>query len=487
MGSKGSRIVKVNGDLKQAVENYLKDKENEIVEFFDKSVVRHSIPNKQTLLNPDKPIIKKYLLNDDNIMIEIYNYPALLRSEYGFFNLINECSAIIKFFFQSCSDSEKKEKFPLFFDSLIKQDNQKISEMTGLELNEENLIGLKKGLDKLDEYFGKSNLQNYYTSKKTKNDKKNDIDSSTFNTLYTIGKSIIFYLINYVFGRKEETILKEDDAIVKFFETMDTTLNSDEVLKNKNLFVIALEKTKNKEVTEICMFPYLMGQLNEYICPIIDRDRDAPSTNERYYYYLLKGIQFYKQKYERKKDDDFSNEWKEDMRFLKTATNEELIKFIEKKNEDKVDDADAVKSGQNSPNNFQNTHNGAIQNQQDLVFQNRHNGVIQNQQNFNFQNTHNSVIQNQQNFNFQNRHNGVMQNQKNFNFQNTHNSVIQNQKNFNFQNTHNSVIQNQQHLVFPNAHDAVIQNQQDLVFPNAHDAVIHIHKDNSNLKKPISG
>ena len=72
----------------------------EIVEFFRNSQVRYSYPNGKQLSNPDKPIIKKYFLNDDNIIIEIFNYPTLLRINNGFFNLINECSIIFNFFFK---------------------------------------------------------------------------------------------------------------------------------------------------------------------------------------------------------------------------------------------------------------------------------------------------------------------------------------------------------------------------------------------------
>ena len=75
----------------------------EIVEFFRNSQKFgnfHPNPNGEQLLNKDKPIIKKYFLNDDNIIIEIFNYPTLLRINNGFFNLINECSIIFNFFFK---------------------------------------------------------------------------------------------------------------------------------------------------------------------------------------------------------------------------------------------------------------------------------------------------------------------------------------------------------------------------------------------------
>ena len=296
MGSKGTRIVKVNGDLKKTIMNYLDDEKlkNEICEFFKyKSQVKNSNPNAQRF-NPDKPMIKKYFLNDDEIMIEIYNYPALLSKNYGFFNLINECSAIIKFFFQRCSDlteKNKKEKFLEFYNSLIEKDNQKIFEMTGLELNKENFIGLKQGLDKLEEYFGMSILQNYFASKKSKNDNNINIDSSIFGNYFTIGKCIILYLINYFFDTKNETILNED-PIVQFVKLMDKELIKEEVLNETNLFVIALEKTKDNNVTEICMYPVYIPKLNENKCPTIGIE--SPSTNQSDYYNLLKGIIFYK-------------------------------------------------------------------------------------------------------------------------------------------------------------------------------------------------
>ena len=205
MGGKGSKIVKVNGDLKKTIEDYLKDEKLkiEIVEFFRNSQKfgnSHPNPNGEQLLNKDKPIIKKYFLNDDNIIIEIFNYPALLGINNGFFNLINECSNIFKLFFQSSlnlTEKNKKEKFLLFFNSLIKKDKQKISEM--LELNKENFIHLKQGLDKLEEYFGMSNLQNYFASKKSKNDNNISINSSNFGNCITIGICILLYLLNILF------------------------------------------------------------------------------------------------------------------------------------------------------------------------------------------------------------------------------------------------------------------------------------------------
>ena len=95
------------------------------------------------------------------------------------------------------TEKNKKEKFLLFFNSLIKKDKQKISEM--LELNKENFIHLKQGLDKLEEYFGMSNLQNYFASKKSKNDNNISINSSNFGNCITIGICILLYLLNILF------------------------------------------------------------------------------------------------------------------------------------------------------------------------------------------------------------------------------------------------------------------------------------------------
>ena len=72
--------------------------------------------------------------------------------------------------------------------------------MTGVELNEENFIRLKQGLDKLEEYFGMSNLQNYFASKKSKNDNNISINSSNFGNCITIGICILLYLLNFIFG-----------------------------------------------------------------------------------------------------------------------------------------------------------------------------------------------------------------------------------------------------------------------------------------------
>ena len=136
-----------------------------------------------------------------------------------------------------------------------------------------------------------SNLQNYFASKNSKNDNNINIDSSIIGNRINIGICILFYLFNFVFSKRNETILNEN-AIQKFFETMETTLNDDEVFNKKNLFIIAIEKTKDNDVREICMFPYYIEDLNENICPTIGVE--SHSTNERYYYYLLKGIKFYK-------------------------------------------------------------------------------------------------------------------------------------------------------------------------------------------------
>ena len=95
---------------------------------------------------------------------------------------------------------------------------------------------------------------------------------------------------------------------------METTLNDNEDFNEKNLFIIAIEKTKDNDVREICMFPYYIEDLNENICPTIGVE--SPGTNERYYYYLLKGIHFYKKKYQEMKDGYLSDEWKKDSIFL---------------------------------------------------------------------------------------------------------------------------------------------------------------------------
>ena len=102
---------------------------------------------------------------------------------------------------------------------------------------------------------------------------------------------ILFYLLNYVFGLKNKTISNEK-AIQKCFDTMETTLNDDKVFNETNLFIIVIEKTKDNDVREICMFPYYIEELNQNIFPIIGVK--SHGTNQRYYYYLLKGIQFLK-------------------------------------------------------------------------------------------------------------------------------------------------------------------------------------------------
>ena len=273
--------------------------------------------------------------------------------------------------------------------------------MIGVELNEENFIHLKQGLDKLEEYFGMSNLQNYFASKNSKNDNNINIDSSIIGNRINIGICILFYLFNFVFSKRNETILNEN-AIQKFFETMETTLNDDEVFNKKNLFIIAIEKTKDNDVNEICMFPHHIDGLNGNVCPTIGEE--SPGTNERYYYYLLKGIHFYKKKYQEMKDGYLSDEWKKDYNFLRTATIEQIMEVVEEKKED----TDAEKTGHNPQNNLGNTHNGVTANHQNLNFQNIYNGVTVNQQNFNFPNRSNGVIANLQDLIFLNEHDAVI-------------------------------------------------------------------------------
>ena len=98
--NKGENI-KVN-TLKTKANEVLDENRDKIKEFIEKRYisVQESVPNNEEGAYKDKPIIYKIYPNDNKyrLNIDIFNFPALLRKENGFFTIVNKISIIFKYF-----------------------------------------------------------------------------------------------------------------------------------------------------------------------------------------------------------------------------------------------------------------------------------------------------------------------------------------------------------------------------------------------------
>ena len=130
MGTNGIIPIKVK------VENILKEKEQEIITFFNKYQQESSKkPNNMEILTSDNPIIKTYNPSENkyNLYMEIFNMPALFRLDNGFSIIINKISILFDLFFkkineESLSEKEINDKFTEFYQSMLEANTKKIKD-----------------------------------------------------------------------------------------------------------------------------------------------------------------------------------------------------------------------------------------------------------------------------------------------------------------------------------------------------------------------
>ena len=166
--------------LRRKAEDVLYENRAKIEEFIEKhyNSVEESVPNNEKAAYRDKPIIYKIYPNENRyrLNIDIFNFPALLRKENGFFTIVNKISIIFKYFsdkMKNISKDEYERNFPIFFKSILNCDVNKFNELIGTNVKKEELNNLKQGLEKIIRYFGIENTE------------------KTLNIIYSIGIGFI--------------------------------------------------------------------------------------------------------------------------------------------------------------------------------------------------------------------------------------------------------------------------------------------------------
>ena len=293
----------------------LEENKNEIKNYFEKFQIEN-VPNNIANLNKDRPIIKKIYpeKNRYNLYIEIFNFPAFFRFEKnGLFPIISEISFYFEMFYKKYSNIKKDEfnkKFNQFFKGLLELNSDSIKDLLKIDITKNDLLRLKFGMEKLIDYFGIKNI-NYFLMgfSGLGGGLLGGIIGLVFGLSVpilapVIGIGIIAGFVGYFiwqyFSNKEEKIIERNQKpIKKFFYQMlyDNSKIVDELLYlNKNLFIISFQKDKNKNIDDVILFPYYNDQLNSQNCPTIGQNETADS-NSYYYLCLIKGIEYYKEKY----------------------------------------------------------------------------------------------------------------------------------------------------------------------------------------------
>ena len=140
MGTNGIIPIKVK------VENILKEKEQEIITFFNMYQQESKKPNNMEILTADNPIIKTYNPSENkyNIYMEIFNMPALFKLDNGFFIIINKISILFDLFFtkineKPLSEKEINDKFIEFYQSMLEANTKKIKDFIKEDIAEDEL------------------------------------------------------------------------------------------------------------------------------------------------------------------------------------------------------------------------------------------------------------------------------------------------------------------------------------------------------------
>ena len=337
--------------LKNKAIEVIINKKDDIIEYFDSFNIKETYPNekKSSCLNRDKPIIKKIYPdeNDNELYIEIYNFPAFFRPENGLYIIVNEITIYLEIFFNVWREKpEIDKKFNSFIQSIIEVDINKFKELIKIDIQKNDLIKIKQGFEKIAGFFGIETIKEFYLG-------LSSIGGSALiggilglicsglmisGAAIGVGCCIIIGVIGFLIWSKNERekqkkkIENRKKNIKIFFDEIKNI--SFEKFLDKNIFVIAVEKNKDNKLIDVCAFPYSILELNQN-CPLLG-DNAAPDSNSQYYELLLKGIDFYLHKYQSKIYEncyDFSyyyfiEELKKDIEFLQKATTKEISETI---------------------------------------------------------------------------------------------------------------------------------------------------------------
>ena len=342
--------------LKKKAKDIIDKKRNKIEKFMMKryEIIKESEPNDEEGAYKDKPMIYKILPeeNKDNLYIEIFNIPALLRKENGLFTIVNKIVIIFEYFsnkMKNISKDEYERKFSIFFKSILDYDVKKFNELIGTNIQEKDLYCLKQGLEKIISYFGIENTEKFF----------NKIYSAGLAGLAGIGTTILisssissllsasgvglaiavvvgllsYYILNKLNDNKRKMLENNKNIIEKFFDEIKGFDYHNFI--NCNIFVIVIDK-KGNQLKDISLFPYLIGSLNSYGFPIIGLTENGES-NIKYYEILLKGIEYYISYYNTKFgsmnffNNDMINDLKRDINTLIKSDENDVIRQIREK------------------------------------------------------------------------------------------------------------------------------------------------------------
>jgi len=343
-----------NKSLEQKVKNVLKDKEEEIIKFFNDHTFKYNI---------NLALIKKYLpyQNKENIYLEIFNIPALFQEKNGFIFTINKISIYFFKFKIKCeqekiTNEEFNNKFEEFLKSILEANKDEMQKLLNENIDKDDLIKLKQGMDKLYQFFGPDAVKKYY--KLIVGDVvAGALGGTMVGALYGflsgfslsaigissavglgggLGIAILagfvgYYIYDYIQKKKkEENIIKNAECLSSFIEKIKDYKVDDFI--GFNLLVLGLN-IDNKKVIEITMIRHNLDQINSSICPIIGPNAE-PSSNAIYYYTYLDAVEYYIGKYSEKIKSDSNYEieksLKDDFVNLKNSSVSEIRLLIDK-------------------------------------------------------------------------------------------------------------------------------------------------------------
>ena len=354
-----------NKSLETKAKEVLKDKQEEIIKFFNEHAFNldDKSNNNNAIYNNDLPLIKKYFpsQNKYNIYLEIFNMPALFKENKGFIFTINKI-AIYCFTFKAKYEQENLTKeefnnrFKEFLNAILEVNDQKINDLLNENIIKDDLIKLKQGLEKLYQYFGPDTVENYYKEIIGTGVLAGTVAGTFYGfisgfSLCSIGISagvgclsglalgiFVGYMGYFIYEtiqkyKMEKNIINNRKCIQTFFDKIQD-FKVDKLIGH-NLLVLALN-IKNENINEITIFPHNLDKINSLICPIIGPNAE-PSSNSLLYYTYLDATEFYILKYSDKINHESYYEivehLKEDFKNLEklnSLTVEEIRYFIEK-------------------------------------------------------------------------------------------------------------------------------------------------------------
>ena len=146
-----------------------------------------SKPNDKAYLDLDIPI--KIREETNEFLLEIYNWPAFFRIDYGLITLFNDCRFFFKIFFENNKQYEvekQKERFFSFLESIIKEDHEKIKELIKINYEPDKVYSIKRGIEKLIDYFDLKSVENYFLKNNINHQKSNKINKILANTVTSV-------------------------------------------------------------------------------------------------------------------------------------------------------------------------------------------------------------------------------------------------------------------------------------------------------------